>query len=1501
MDDGSDQLFQAVEIAFHRDVTIRGGVNIFGINNAALPVPTVPPADRDEAAAWLFGPASPPPANRLSTWLDPAAMVFDVVERPETDELFGWCVNGPAAAAQLVCGPGGQGKTVLALQLCQRLRDRGWLAGVVRSTEGERLLAAAAHSATLPDVQGALLVVDYADANAELAAALLDVVAGVDREVSPVRLLLLARQTGRWWSELVTRHRSGLGLVDPQVRWLASLPESLTASGQSLDQRTGLLWRAAAESFAAKAIAEGLLANELALPREPPGPFQTTLDLYADALISVLDQIEPTTATRAMDPIEHLLEAHEHRQLRLALAAAAGDIDLGPEPMRLLDVVCLLPFQHSREAARAMAALPQLADVPAATVDALVRTLAGMYPGDVSIWQAPKPDRLCDLHLLKGAMDKRSDEDWAVHITNLTRGSSAAQAGHVIATLLRALSAPTADTVHQLGARRLGHAVAALVRMSPATYLPALVAADHHERFTALMLEAIRDPATELHVVRAVDQLLADQLLPRLRQVAVQVSRRLAVPSDSPGKAYIDDLITLSRRLSEAGHHGEALTAARQATGLLVHVPCGISESGDWDPGEAATHASAWNNLGSRLTEHRQMEEAIAAFTRAAQIRRRLSDMDERLHLPALVAALVNLCACQIDAGQAQEAIGDAREVIEAITRQAATSADYTYRLALAWGNLSDALRASGRIGEAIESAATAIELMNELSTQQPLVYRLGTASARLRLAACLATHQLDQPGGSESVSLAIRLAGSAAETFRALSTLDFDGYRSHFANALQTLAICAAAGRRPVDGLAAIEEALAAHRREPAEAADGVDLAACLTVKALLLIEASRAGAVDSAREAVTLYERAAVTHPHLRRDLAAAYGNLSYALLTAHRHDDAVAAAQQAILIQHERNAEPVSPAEMVEMADGLANLALCFVDAHQFQNAYEAQASAVDLYHQAAGDYPISLKRLRNESENLQRLQTAAAAPDTSRSVGMRGRFRKHWPLAPIRHLLPGIGTGFWVTQLGPHRSRPRQLREEMFGWFERILTGGRSGGGKGPSEALSAAAMARLATPAVASTAAPPLWHKALTIRPGIPTAPVTVLQHSPALGQAARGGGVLLLAVVSAFVLIGNGPVVTYQAAPSASASTTTTATNSPQSSASPSADPIASTQAVAAAPGPSPSTTGSTCCPTTTPPAGTFPIGIDLTDLTMSSSFTLSGVANALSSRQPQAMSLAPAAYQLSVGGKTFAFSVTTAGTIQYDEDASYLDGRGTATLTVRGHRVNLDMRQLSYAYFGVPGYSSIIPTSSIKTISVFPGRHQVTGFTTTLDYTVHPDGSVTTTQSEPFLTVSGSNTVVGHGLTIHVDMRELTYSKFGVGGISSIIPKDPVATIRVFPGGHQVTTASLNIHDFTVRADGTVSSGLAFLSANGDTLVAHGYLITIDATRQSAPTFELTAIGSVLPSRTPHTFTLAPGRHRIVTANATFYFTVQTNGTVTYDPSLTYLAGSGTDTLIVS
>jgi hypothetical protein len=104
----------------------RGALDVARAGRLRKLTPPLPEADGDPGLDVL--------AEQGVAWLlRPEADLVGFRRRPELTELVNWCESGGRTAVRLITGPGGVGKTRLALQLCQEMGMKGWQPLWVRS------------------------------------------------------------------------------------------------------------------------------------------------------------------------------------------------------------------------------------------------------------------------------------------------------------------------------------------------------------------------------------------------------------------------------------------------------------------------------------------------------------------------------------------------------------------------------------------------------------------------------------------------------------------------------------------------------------------------------------------------------------------------------------------------------------------------------------------------------------------------------------------------------------------------------------------------------------------------------------------------------------------------------------------------------------------------------------------------------------------------------------------------------------------------------------------------------------------------------------------------------------------------------------------------------------------------------------------------------------------------------------------------------------------------
>lgn len=125
--------------------------------------------------------------------------------------------NGPRrSAGRHIHGPGGCGKTRVAIEIVDALRARGWSAGFlsapdvsVCADERERQAKALSYLIRGANDQGLFLVLDYAESRAaEIVSLAQQIQSRPSWDDRPIRVLLLSRNAGDWWTRLHQEHPS---------------------------------------------------------------------------------------------------------------------------------------------------------------------------------------------------------------------------------------------------------------------------------------------------------------------------------------------------------------------------------------------------------------------------------------------------------------------------------------------------------------------------------------------------------------------------------------------------------------------------------------------------------------------------------------------------------------------------------------------------------------------------------------------------------------------------------------------------------------------------------------------------------------------------------------------------------------------------------------------------------------------------------------------------------------------------------------------------------------------------------------------------------------------------------------------------------------------------------------------------------------------------------------------------------------------------------------------
>ena len=305
----------------------------------------------------------------------------------ELAALTEWATGERKESVALVTGSGGMGKTRLARELSLELRAEGILCGFVEPSDVDRCVGFLRARANVP----MLLVIDYAETIEDRIADILKVVS--KRNLTALRILLLARSAGYWWTKL---KRMGAGIGDHLTRE----PEKLRPLTLGIEARRHSYY------LAASAFAERLKRPK---PKSEPSDlgasdYERALLLHMTALLAVQD-----IRVQGMDSILQGVLAREAEYWFKELDNRQLPKLLEPGFERLVGIIGGYGgVRNQREAIEVISKISFFSDQPRAMIEAIANILHDCYPG--ALWIEPIQPDLLNEYLVEKATREFPDD-----------------------------------------------------------------------------------------------------------------------------------------------------------------------------------------------------------------------------------------------------------------------------------------------------------------------------------------------------------------------------------------------------------------------------------------------------------------------------------------------------------------------------------------------------------------------------------------------------------------------------------------------------------------------------------------------------------------------------------------------------------------------------------------------------------------------------------------------------------------------------------------------------------------------------------------------------------------------------------------------------------------------------------------------------------------------------------------------------------------------------------
>ena len=272
-----------------------------------------------------------------------------------------------------------------------------------------------------------------------------------------------------------------------------------------------------------------------------------------------------------------------------------------------------------------------------------------------------------------------------------------------------------------------------------------------------------------------------------------------------------------------------------------------------------------------------------------------------------------------------------------------------------------------------------------------------------------------------------------------------------------------------------------------------------------------------------------------------------------------------------------------------------------------------------------------------------------------------------------------------------------------------------------------------------------------------------------------------------------------------------------------------------------------------------------------------------------------------------FEFGVDLRGQVVVNATYSSFASSSDSTLTITGHRIQVDARALSHDVLPVSllGYTGgPLSRASVNQLTLIPASgydfQPGSGIVASFSYAVDAAGKVEVDPKYSSFASATSSILTIRGHTIHIDGRGLSHDLLPIsllGYTGGFLSRASVNQLTLIPAvGYTFQPGSGIVADmtYTVGLDGTVSfpaSCSGFLGGSGtDTLIVGGYPVLVDATLADSDLLSIVnAVGVVAEARRYLFAILVPAEgYAPQTAHGILHgFGIQRDGSVNFDGSI--------------